>query len=140
MNHTYQTTNQTNTAQTAKTTASVWVSPLTQSLLLQLRQRKFWSIHIQISTSFKKFIFNQFRTFHASPISAFHRSRKTCTWLDEQFRTFHPSLHEPVTRVWSCLHPNCHHQIVYTKFNLRIIYPPPYCRRSCTIKMQTLNS
>ena len=32
MNHTYQTTNQTNTTWTAKTTASTWVSPLTQSL------------------------------------------------------------------------------------------------------------
>ena len=112
----------------------------TKFVLLQLRQRKFWSIHIQISTNFKKFIFNQFRTFHASPICAFHRSRKICTWLDEQFRTFHPSLHESVTRVRSCPHPNCHHQIVYMKFNLRIIYPPPYCRRSCTIKMQTLSS
>ena len=50
-----------------------------------------------ISTNFKKFIFNQFRTFHPSPICAFHQSRKTCTWLDEQFRTFHPSLHESVT-------------------------------------------
>ena len=97
MNHTYQTTNQTNTTQTTKTTTSMWVSLLTQSLLLQLRQRKFRSIHIQISTNFKKFIFNQFRTFHASLICAFHRSRKTCTWLDEQFRTFHPSLHESIT-------------------------------------------
>ena len=26
----------------------------------------------------------------------------------------------------SSLHPNCHHQIIYTKFNLEVIYPPPY--------------
>ena len=26
------------------------------------------------------------------------------------------------------LHSNCHHQIVYAKFNLKIIYPPPYKR------------
>ena len=32
MNHTYQTTNQTNTNQITKTTISTWVSPLTQSL------------------------------------------------------------------------------------------------------------
>ena len=57
-------------------------------MLLQMTQRKFWSIHIQI---------DQFRTFHPSPICTFLRSRKTCTWLDEQFRTFHPSLHESVT-------------------------------------------
>ena len=24
------------------------------------------------------------------------------------------------------LHSNCHHQITYTKFNLKIHYPPPY--------------
>ena len=24
------------------------------------------------------------------------------------------------------LHPNCHHQIVFCKFNLMIEYPPPY--------------
>ena len=26
------------------------------------------------------------------------------------------------------LHPNCHHQIVFAKFNLRICYPPSYPR------------
>ena len=26
------------------------------------------------------------------------------------------------------MHPNCHHQIVHTKFNLNISYPPPYQR------------
>ena len=24
------------------------------------------------------------------------------------------------------LHPNCHHQIIYVKFNLEVLYPPPY--------------
>ena len=63
----------------------------TKFVLLQLRQRKFWSIHIQISTSFKKFIFNHFRTCHPSPICKLHHSRKTCTWPDEKFCTFiHP--------------------------------------------------
>ena len=28
--------------------------------------------------------------------------------------------------VHSSLHPNCHHQITYAKFNLKIYYPPPY--------------
>ena len=69
----------------------------TKFVLLQLRQRKFWSIHIQISTNFKKIIFHQFRTFHPSTICTFYQSRKTCTPLDEQFRTFHPSLYESVT-------------------------------------------
>ena len=26
------------------------------------------------------------------------------------------------------LHPNCHHQVVYAKFNLEVQYPPPYDR------------
>ena len=25
-------------------------------------------------------------------------------------------------------HPNCHHQIIYAKFNLEVLYPPPYTR------------
>ena len=30
--------------------------------------------------------------------------------------------------VHSSLHPNCHHQITYVKFNLKIHYPHPYER------------
>ena len=26
------------------------------------------------------------------------------------------------------LHPNCHHQIIYAKFNLEVLYPQPYTR------------
>ena len=26
------------------------------------------------------------------------------------------------------LHPNCHHQTVYVKFNLQNFFPPPYLR------------
>ena len=32
------------------------------------------------------------------------------------------------TGVHSSLHPNFHHQITYTNFNLKIHYPPPYER------------
>ena len=28
--------------------------------------------------------------------------------------------------VHSSLHSNCHHQIIFSKFNLSISYPPPY--------------
>ena len=27
------------------------------------------------------------------------------------------------------LHPNCHHQIIYAKFNLEVLYRPPYSRK-----------
>ena len=39
--------------------------------------------------------------------------------------TSHPNL---ITEsgVHPTLHPNCHHQIVYSKFNLQIYFPPPY--------------
>ena len=30
--------------------------------------------------------------------------------------------------VHSFLHPNCHHQVVFAKFNLSNLYPPPYDR------------
>ena len=30
--------------------------------------------------------------------------------------------------VHSLLHENCHHQITYAKFNLKIYYPPPHKR------------
>ena len=30
--------------------------------------------------------------------------------------------------VHASLHPNCHHQIVHTKFDLNMSYPPPYQR------------
>ena len=36
----------------------------------------------------------------------------------------HSSLH----CVHSSLHENCHHQITFAKFNLKIYYPPPYER------------
>ena len=32
--------------------------------------------------------------------------------------------------VHSSLHPNCHHQIVFEKLNLHIVYPPPYSRET----------
>ena len=70
---------------------SVGFTTNTKFVLLQLRQRKFWSIHIQISINFKKFNFNQFRTFHASPISAFHWSQKPARGLMKNFVHFiHP--------------------------------------------------
>ena len=31
----------------------------------------------------------------------------------------------------SSLHPNCHDQISYGKFNLKIYYPPPFERKIC---------
>ena len=101
MNHAYQTTNQTNTA---KTMTSMCILPLTQSLCsYNWDNANFGVFRFNFQPISKKFIFNQFRTFHPSPLCTsdpekpVHRSRKSCTWLDEQFRTFHPSLHESVT-------------------------------------------
>ena len=41
--------------------------------------------------------------------------------------TSHPSL-VMESGVYPSLHSNCHHQITYAKFNLKIYYPPPYER------------
>ena len=40
--------------------------------------------------------------------------------------------------VYPSLHQNCHHQIIYARFNLQMFYPPPYRREIGTIKMQIL--
>ena len=37
------------------------------------------------------------------------------------------------------LHSNCHHQIVFAKFDLSIFYPPPYERTFGIMKEQILN-
>ena len=29
------------------------------------------------------------------------------------------------SRTQSSPHPNCHHQIIYPKFNVEVLYPPP---------------
>ena len=93
MNHTCQTTKQTNLTRTTKTTTSAWVSPLTQSLCSYNGDNTNSGVFIfnfrNKSTNFVHFIHHQFVHF-IDPL-------KTCTRLDEQFRTFHPSLHESVT-------------------------------------------
>ena len=38
------------------------------------------------------------------------------------------------------LHPNCHHQIIYAKVNLKINYPPPYKRTVWDFKRADINS
>ena len=30
--------------------------------------------------------------------------------------------------VYTSIHSNCHHQIIYAKFDLKVFYPPPYER------------
>ena len=46
MNHTYQTTNQTHNPNNQNNDINVGFTTNTKLMLLQLRQRKFWSIHI----------------------------------------------------------------------------------------------
>ena len=42
--------------------------------------------------------------------------------------------------VHSSLHSNCHHSIIFAKFNLEIVYPYLMCGRFGTIKMLITNS
>ena len=37
------------------------------------------------------------------------------------------SISEGISVESNC-HPNCHHQIIYAKLNLEVLYPPPYTR------------
>ena len=46
--------------------------------------------------------------------------------IDLVFMSQHKLLME--SGVHSLLHENCHHQLVYAKFNLKVWYPPPYER------------
>ena len=92
INRTYQTTKHTNTTRTTKTTTSTWISPLAQSLCSYN-----WDNANSEVLIFKLCKYRPISHISPSPICTVHRSRKTCTWLDEQFRTFHPSLHESVT-------------------------------------------
>ena len=38
------------------------------------------------------------------------------------------------------LHPNCHHNIIFCKINLKIIYPPPYRRLAWDFKRANISS
>ena len=48
------------------------------------------------------------------------------------FKNFSSCIFQPnlvrESDVHSSLHASCHHQITYAKFNLSVIYPPPYER------------
>ena len=50
----------------------------------------------------------------------------SCSCIDLVFKS-QPNLVEE-SGVHPSLHPNCHHQIVFAKFNLIISYPPLYSR------------
>ena len=53
-----------------------------------------------------------------------HKSNTSASFIDLIF-TSQPNL-TTASGVYSSLHPNCHHQIVFAKLNLHIVYPPPY--------------
>ena len=89
-------------------------------MLLQLRQREFWGIqnfaikqqhkqlnqitiyatvqHTTICTCLSNFLVNFVHFIHHQ-FCTLHRSQKFCTWLADQFRTFHSHLHESVTKL-----------------------------------------
>ena len=55
-----------------------------------------------------------------------HHTRNSYSCIDLIF-VLQPNL-VMESGVHSSLHENCHHQIIYAKFNLKIYYPPPYER------------
>ena len=53
-----------------------------------------------------------------------HISNTSSSWIGLIF-TSQPDLITD-SGVHSSVHPNCHHQIVFEKLDLHIVYPPPY--------------
>ena len=73
---------------------------------------------------FKIVFFNVLKRFFS--ISKTHVQANSSSCIDLIF-TDQPNL-SVNSGVHSSLHQNCHHQIVYSTFNLNIYYPPPYQR------------
>ena len=48
----------------------------------------------------------------------------SCLCIDLTF-TSQPNLSSE-SGIQPSLYPNCHHHIIYLKFNLKVLYPPPY--------------
>ena len=90
--HTNQLKN-TCTTRTTKTTTSTWISLVTQILYSYNWDNANSPVSLfklcQKLADFIHFINHKFCTFHWTP--------KICTWIAEQFRTFHSSLHESIT-------------------------------------------
>ena len=53
---------------------------------------------------------------------------KSSSWCIGLIFTLQPNI-VVESGVHSSLHPNCHHQIIFAKFNLIIYYPPQYLRK-----------
>ena len=64
-----------------------------------------------------------------------HHTRNSSSYIDLIF-ALQPNL-VVESGVHSSLHENCHHQIIYGKFNLKIYYLPPMNGKSDIIKKQT---
>ena len=49
-------------------------------------------------------------------------------YRDDELACFGYTSGPQADRTQPSLHPNCHHQIIYAKFNFEVFYPPPYTR------------
>ena len=56
-----------------------------------------------------------------------HRTGRSSSFIDLLFCSRRNLVME--SDVHPSLHPNCHHQIFYAKFKLKVYYPPPYERK-----------
>ena len=66
-----------------------------------------------------------------------YMSNSFSSCIDQIFSSQPNSVME--SRVHLSLHSNCHHQIVFARFNLSIFYPLPYERTVAIMKEQILN-
>ena len=91
-----------------------------------VRSKSWWPDHITSSESTDIDSLTTMYGFHQLISDPTHLLPNSLSCIDFTF-TDQPNLAVDCG-VHLSLHPNCHHQIIYCKFNLMIEYPPPYER------------
>ena len=90
------------------------------------RCSSWWSNDINTTEGLKLFSLTSSNGFNQIIDEPTHIQAKSTSCIDLIF-TDQPNL-SVNSGVHASLHPNCHHQIVHSRYNLHINYPPPYQR------------
>ena len=90
------------------------------------RCSSWWSNNINTTEGLKLFSLTSSNGFNQIIDEPTHIQAKSTSCIDLIF-TDQPNL-SVNSGVHASLHPNCHHQIFHSRYNLNINYPPPYQR------------
>ena len=96
------------------------------------KSSSWWSKDINTTEGSKLFSLTSSNGFSQSINEPTHIQTSSSSCIDLIF-TNQPNL-SVNSGVHASLHPNCHHQIIHSSFNLNISYPPPYQRLYGVIK------